>query len=88
MNLCAYMPYGGTFGVDGSCATYKIVPFNQMVKLTDKIDWIAAGLIQPLAIGIQMSRQAGLKPHQTVFIAGGGCVGLLLGAIAKAYVTR
>ncbi|KAI5306276.1 hypothetical protein KEM56_001602 [Ascosphaera pollenicola] len=56
-----------------------------MVKLTDKIDWVAAGLIQPLAIGIQMSRQAGLKAHQTVFIAGGGCVGLLLGAIAKAY---
>ena len=57
----------------------------QLVKLTDKISWVEAGLIQPLAISLQMSRQAGLKAHQHVMILGGGCIGLMLGALAKAY---
>jgi D-xylulose reductase len=58
----------------------------QLVQLTDSISWVEAGLIQPLAISLQMSRQAQLKAHQHVMILGGGCIGLMLGALAKAYV--
>lgn len=62
----------------------KVVPGVQLVRLTDRISWTEAGVIQPLAISLQMSRQAGLKAHQNVLILGGGCIGLLLGGIAKA----
>lgn len=85
-NLCALTRYNGTPGVDGGCSTFKIVPEAQLVRLTPKISWAEAGLIQPLAISIQMARQADLKSLQTVLILGGGCIGLLLGSIAKSYV--
>ena len=59
---------------------------EQLCRLTPKISWTEAGLVQPLAIAMQMTRQAGLKAHQHVIILGGGCIGLMLGAMAKAYV--
>lgn len=62
----------------------KVVPADQLVRLTPQISWTEAGVIQPLAISLQMARQAELKAHQNVMIFGGGCIGLLLGAIAKA----
>lgn len=77
----------GTGPQDGFLCTYKIVPTSQLAKLTPKISWAEAGCLQPFAIALQMARQAQLKAHQTVMILGGGCIGLLLGAIAKAYVT-
>lgn len=85
-NLCSKsaIDYFGTPTSDGSACTVKLVPEEQLVRLTPKISWVEAGLIQPLAISIQMARQAELKAHQKVMIFGGGCIGLLLGAIAKA----
>ncbi|PGH08301.1 chlorophyll synthesis pathway protein BchC [Polytolypa hystricis UAMH7299] len=84
-NLCANMRYSGTPGVDGGCQTYRVVPVTQLVRLTPKISWTEAGLIQPLAVSIQMARQAGLRNSQKVMILGGGCIGLLLGAMAKSF---
>lgn len=86
-NLCQFDQYFGNPGIDGACCTYKIVPEVQLCRLRPKISWPEAGLIQPLAIAIQMTRQAGLKAHQHVMILGGGCIGLMLGAMAKAYGT-
>jgi threonine dehydrogenase-like Zn-dependent dehydrogenase len=83
-NLCETASYYGTPGADGSCCTFRIVPQEQLVPLTPKISWTKAGLIQPLAIVLHMARRAGLKAHQNVMILGGGCVGLLFGAVAKA----
>lgn len=63
--------------------TYKVVPQEQLARLTPKISWAEAGAIQPLAVAIQMSRRAGSFVHKTVAIFGGGCIGLYLGKIAK-----
>ena len=68
---------------DGGLCTYKVVPVSNLARLTPKISWVEAGCIQPFAIAMQMVRQANLKAHQTVMILGGGCIGLLLGAISK-----
>jgi D-xylulose reductase len=86
-NICSRIGYYGAPGgpQDGALCTYKIVPVAQLARLTDKISWVEAGTIQPFAIALQMSRQAGLKANQNVMILGGGCIGLLLGAISKAY---
>jgi D-xylulose reductase len=84
-NMCPDDRYFGVPGCDGSCCTLKIVPEAQLCPLTDKISWTESGLIQPLAIAMQMTRQAGLKAHQHVLILGGGCIGLMLGAMAKAF---
>ena len=46
----------------------------QLVRLTPKISWSEASLIEPLAISVQMSRQAGLKALQHVMILGRGLV--------------
>lgn len=86
-NVCPRMGYNGAPGTgaqDGALCTWKILPAVQLARLTPKISWIEAGTIQPLAIAVQMARQAGLKAHQNVMILGGGCIGLLLGAISKA----
>lgn len=66
----------------------KVVPQDQLVRLTPKISWTAAGLIQPLAIAIQMARQAELRAHQNIMIFGAGCIGVQLGAMAKAYISH
>ncbi|KAL4861580.1 hypothetical protein BDV12DRAFT_203873 [Aspergillus spectabilis] len=84
-NLCAKTKYNGTPGVDGGCQTFKVVPEIQLVRLTPKVTWAEAGLIQPLAISLQMARQAELRHSQSVMILGGGCIGLLLGAMAKSF---
>jgi threonine dehydrogenase-like Zn-dependent dehydrogenase len=64
----------------------RIVPEAQLVRLTPRVSWLEARIAQPLAIAVQCSRQARLKAHQDVMVLGGGCIGLLLGAMAKAYV--
>ncbi|EXJ75275.1 uncharacterized protein A1O5_01971 [Cladophialophora psammophila CBS 110553] len=91
-NLCSSIEYYGVPAPggrqDGLLTTYKIVPVTALARLTPRISWVEAGAIQPLAIALQMTRQAGLKAHQTVLILGGGCIGLLLGAVAKAYAAR
>jgi threonine dehydrogenase-like Zn-dependent dehydrogenase len=81
----SYYGAPGTGPQDGALCTYKIVPVSQLARLTDKISWVEAGTIQPFAIALQMTRQAGLKANQNVMILGGGCIGLLLGAISKAW---
>lgn len=77
----------GTGPQDGSLCTYKIIPETQLVRLTPRISWVEAGCIQPFAIALQVSRQANLKANQTIMIFGGGCIGLILGAISKAQVS-
>ncbi|KAH8807134.1 chaperonin 10-like protein [Xylogone sp. PMI_703] len=84
-NICSNIRYSGAPPDHGSCCTLKIVPEAQLVRLTPRISWVEAGVLQPLAIAMQCSRQAGLKANQNVMIAGAGCIGLLLGAVAKAY---
>ncbi|KIX03569.1 chlorophyll synthesis pathway protein BchC [Rhinocladiella mackenziei CBS 650.93] len=84
-NLCRFIKYFGVPGSDGSCCTMKLVPEEQLVRLTPTISWTAAGLIQPLAIAVQMSRQADLRAHQNIMIFGAGCIGVQLGAMAYAH---
>ncbi|KEF62068.1 uncharacterized protein A1O9_00040 [Exophiala aquamarina CBS 119918] len=85
------MGYNGAPGTgpqDGALCTYKIVPVVQLARISPKISWVEAGTIQPFAIALQMARQAGLTANQNVMILGGGCIGLLLGAISKAYSAK
>jgi L-iditol 2-dehydrogenase len=83
-NLCPDQKYFGAPSWDGSCCTWKVIPEEQLAALTPRISWVEAGLVQPLAITLQMTRQAGLRAHQNVMIFGAGCIGLQLGAVAKA----
>ncbi|OQU97038.1 Alcohol dehydrogenase GroES-like domain-containing protein [Cladophialophora immunda] len=84
-NLCPKMIHFGSPPFDGSAMKFKVVPRIQLARLAPDVTWVEAGVIQPLAIAVQATRQTGNFAQKAVIIFGGGFIGSLLAFIAKAY---
>ncbi|RDW74851.1 hypothetical protein BP6252_05993 [Coleophoma cylindrospora] len=84
-NVCAAMKYGGMDKTDGTLSQYFACEPEMAVPFPDHLPWEEAGCIQPMAIAVQLARQANLRPHQTVAVFGCGPLGLMIMALAKAY---
>ncbi|UOR01352.1 alcohol dehydrogenase catalytic domain-containing protein [Leucobacter allii] len=73
-NLCErYRTYG--LNVDGGMAQYVAVAADTLVGIPDRLDDDAAGLSQPLAVGLHAARRAGVKPGDRVLLIGAGAIG-------------
>jgi threonine dehydrogenase-like Zn-dependent dehydrogenase len=77
------MKHFGSPACDGSAMTYKLVPQDQLARISSKMSWPEAGAIQPLAIAVQTTRQAGNFAQKNVIILGGGCIGSYLVKLTK-----
>lgn len=73
-NLCArYWTLG--LNADGGLAEYARVPASTCVVIPDRCSDDAAGLAQPLAVGLHAARRARVGPGETVVLIGAGAIG-------------
>ncbi len=77
------------FSRDGGFAEYLSVPLTgplvgALAQMPAEMDWGVACLAEPLACCINAQTALGVAPHQTVWIAGAGPLGLLHLMLARA----
>ena len=73
-NLCAqYYTHG--LNAPGGMAEYAAVAAGTLVPIPDGLGDDAAGLAQPLAVGLHAARRAGVRPGDRVVLIGAGAIG-------------
>jgi len=84
-NLCVEMAFAATPPFDGTLAKYYTLPEDFCHALPENMSMEEGALMEPLAVGVHITRQAAIKPGDSVVVFGSGPVGLLCAAVAKAY---
>lgn len=84
-NLCPDMAFAATPPYDGTLARYYTLPEDYCFKLPENMSLEEGALIEPTAVAVHITRQAAIKPGDSVVVFGAGPVGLLCCAVAKAY---
>lgn len=64
--------------VPGAYAQSVVCPAEKLLKIPDNMDWKRAAVLEPLSGAAYAIDRGGVKPSDTVFIAGAGTVGLML----------
>jgi threonine dehydrogenase-like Zn-dependent dehydrogenase len=84
-NLCSEGP-AMIFGIgrDGGMAEKVRVPQSALVPLPAGVDVSNACLVEPLAVAIHGMRRARVRPGERVAVVGGGTIGLVAVAAARA----
>jgi (R,R)-butanediol dehydrogenase/meso-butanediol dehydrogenase/diacetyl reductase len=78
----------------GAYAEYLVCPQERMIKKPEKMSWERAAVVEPLSGAAYAIEKGGVRPSDTVLIAGAGPVGLmvLIGlkavGVEKIYVTE
>lgn len=84
-NLCPHMAFAATPPIDGTLVKYYLSPADFLVKLPDHVSFEEGACIEPLSVGVHSNKLAKVRFGQTVVVFGAGPVGLLTGAVAKAF---
>lgn len=72
-NMCEnYYTLG--LSTDGGMAEYVSCPIRNLVPVPDGLSLDAAGLAQPLAVGIHAARRSGARDGDNVLLIGGGAI--------------
>jgi L-iditol 2-dehydrogenase len=83
-NLCPNVRFCGTPPIDGVFAEYTVMPAENCFPLPEGFSPIEGAMLEPLGIAIHTVDLAHLQAGQTVAVLGGGPIGLLIAAVAKA----
>ena len=84
-NLCPYVEFFATPPHDGAFSEYVRHPAAFTYAVPDTISDDAAGLLEPLSVGIWACRRAGVAPGSRVLVTGAGPIGLVCAQTALAY---
>ncbi|OJJ31250.1 hypothetical protein ASPWEDRAFT_54513 [Aspergillus wentii DTO 134E9] len=84
-NLCRSMRFAATPPYDGTLTKYYRVPPESCYKLPSHISFRDGCLVEPLSVAVHCSRLAGDMQNKSVVVFGAGPVGLLCGAVARAF---
>lgn len=84
-NLCNKMVFAATPPVHGTLTGFYAAPEDFCYKLPDNVSLQEGAMLEPTAVGVHIVRQAKVQPGQSVVVMGAGPVGLLCGAVARAY---
>ena len=84
-NLCPSMRFFATPPYDGAFAEYVVMPAAFVHPVPDTVSDDAAGLLEPLSVGIWGCRRAGVTAGSRVLITGAGPIGLVAAQAARAY---
>ncbi|KAI1109744.1 GroES-like protein [Nemania sp. NC0429] len=84
-NLCPDMRFAATPPYDGTLTGFWTAPADFCYKLPDNVSLREGALVEPLAVAVHIVRQASVAPGQSVVVMGAGPVGLLCGAVARAF---
>lgn len=80
-NICPDRVETGVFNRHGAYAEYVTVPFKHAHHLFD-LPYDEGALIEPLTVGIWISRRAAISPADRVAIIGSGTVGIMAAQVA------
>ena len=84
-NLCPDVRFLATPPIDGAFCEYVTMPADFVYAVPDTVSDDAAGLLEPLSVGIWASRRAGVSPGDRVLVTGAGPIGLIAAQTARAY---
>lgn len=84
-NLCIRMAFAATPPIDGTLAKYYRLPEDFCYKLPDSMTLQEGALIEPLSVAVHIAKQGNIRPGNSVVVFGAGPVGLLCGAVARAF---
>lgn len=79
------MKFAATPPYDGTLAEFYRLPEECCWKLPDHVSFEEGALAEPLAVAVHSSKLGSVSPSTSVVIFGAGTVGLLCGAVAKAF---
>lgn len=84
-NLCPDMRFLATPPYDGAFAEYLVTPAAFAHAVPDSVSDDAAGLLEPLSVGVWACRRSGVGPGTRVLVTGAGPIGLVAAQAARAY---
>ncbi|WP_432762011.1 NAD(P)-dependent alcohol dehydrogenase [Saxibacter everestensis] len=84
-NLCPDVRFLATPPIDGAFAEYLAIAADFAHPIPDSISDDAAGLLEPLSVGIWACQKANVGPGSTVLITGAGPIGILTTQVASAF---
>lgn len=84
-NLCGDMRFAATPPYDGSLCKYYVLPADFCTPLPPHVTTEEGALLEPLAVGVHVARQAAVAPGDHVVVFGAGPVGLLTAGVAAAF---
>ncbi|MFW5995292.1 MAG: NAD(P)-dependent alcohol dehydrogenase [Spirochaetia bacterium] len=88
-NLCTDMRFIGTAAtvphIDGAFAERVVVPARQCYRIPEGLDYAAGALVEPMAVGCHAVTRAGALGGKRVLITGGGTIGQMVLAVARAF---
>lgn len=86
--MCPDMRFAATPPYDGTLTGFYVAPEDFCYKLPENISLEEGAVMEPLAVAVHITKQAEITPGQSVVVMGAGPVGLLCGAVAKAFGAR
>ncbi len=84
-NLCPDVRFFATPPYDGAFSEFVAMPASFVFPIPDGLSDDAAGLIEPLSVGVWACQRAGVGPGSTVLVTGAGPIGLIAAQAARAY---
>ena len=79
------MAFAATPPIDGTLVKYYLSPEDFLVKLPDSVSYEEGACVEPLSVGVHSNKLAGVCFGTRVVVFGAGPVGLLTGAVARAF---
>jgi L-iditol 2-dehydrogenase len=84
-NLCPDMRFFGTPPIDGAFCEYVVLREDFAYPVPDSLSDEAAGLLEPLSVGVWACRKARVAPGSRVLVTGAGPIGLVAAQTARAF---
>ncbi|WP_200834319.1 NAD(P)-dependent alcohol dehydrogenase [Amycolatopsis alkalitolerans] len=84
-NLCPRMRFFGTPPIDGAFCEYVLLHEEFAHPIPDAMSDDAAGLLEPLSVGVWANRKGRTAPGSRVLITGAGPIGLVATQTARAF---
>lgn len=84
-NLCPDVRFFATPPYDGSFAEFVVMPTDFVFPVPDSVSDDAAGLIEPLSVGVWACKRTQVEPGSRVLVTGAGPIGLIAAQTARAY---
>lgn len=84
-NLCPRIEFYATPPIDGAFCQYVTIGSDFAFDVADSVSDEAAGLLEPLSVGIAAARKANLRPGDRLLVAGAGPIGVIMAQTARAF---
>jgi L-iditol 2-dehydrogenase len=84
-NLCPDVRFFATPPYDGAFSQFVAMPASFVYPIPDRMSDDAAGLIEPLSVGVWACRRGNVSPGTNVLVTGAGPIGLIAAQTARAY---